>query len=129
MNKYVGISIVNKDSLDSVLTVEFMQNIHHLLCMNSTCCTNIRKNCVRYLLSYGVSFVKVKCRSGPLVFFIVFCPFSSTNFLIQQCVLIHSPINCNTYKIFHTWIMFLLGSCFHFSLCPVNFTFINNNIV
>ena len=25
--------------------------------------------------------------------------------------------------------MFLLGSCFHFSLCPVNFTFINNNIV
>ena len=25
--------------------------------------------------------------------------------------------------------MFLLGCCFHFSLCPVNFTFINNNIV
>ena len=25
--------------------------------------------------------------------------------------------------------MFLLASCFHFSLCPVNFTFINNNIV
>ena len=25
--------------------------------------------------------------------------------------------------------MFLLGSCFHFSLCSVNFTFINDNIV
>ena len=25
--------------------------------------------------------------------------------------------------------MFLLGSCFHFSLCSVNFTFIKNNIV
>ena len=25
--------------------------------------------------------------------------------------------------------MFLLGSCFHFSLCPVNFRFINNDIV
>ena len=25
--------------------------------------------------------------------------------------------------------MFLLGSCFPFSLCPVNFTFIDNNIV
>ena len=25
--------------------------------------------------------------------------------------------------------MFLLGSCFHFSLCPVNPTFIYNNIV
>ena len=25
--------------------------------------------------------------------------------------------------------MFLLDICFHFSLCPVNFTFIKNNIV
>ena len=25
--------------------------------------------------------------------------------------------------------MFLLASCFHYSLCLVNFTFINNNIV
>ena len=108
----------------------FEHNFHHLLCMNSTCCTNIRKNlCVRYLLSSGVSFVKVKWHSVPLVFFIVFCPFSSTNFPIQQCVLIHSPINCNTYNISHILIMFLLGSCFHFSLCPVNFTFINNNII